>query len=326
MKKMFLLLVALMGAAVSFAQSTLVVTLSHGDEITMYYGSGALGNAWSAAVSGDVINLSGGTFNLNNLTCNKAVTLRGTGIDASFPTTITGSFTLDIPDTDTCTMSMEGIRCDGRLTLKGTFEKVLFLKSKFSEINWQTTSTNKKDFKICNCKITSYCDINSCSTINFVNSFIRIFRSYSTGSGLFLNCLVGSYGYCKNASFVNSVVFGGSFVDAQTCIAMNSVSAHDSGWDIFTDMSTAKINCPFTTISNVFKSFRGSYSDGETFELTDEAKNTYIGTDGKEVGMYGGDLPYSSTPSYPQITKMNVANKTTADGKLSVEIEVSATE
>ena len=42
--------------------------------------------------------------------------------------------------------------------------------------------------------------------------------------------------------------------------------------------------------------------------------------------MYGGVLPYNSTPSYPQITKMNVANKTTADGKLSVEIEVSAAE
>jgi hypothetical protein len=42
--------------------------------------------------------------------------------------------------------------------------------------------------------------------------------------------------------------------------------------------------------------------------------------------MHGGVLPYDATPSYPQITRMNVANKTTADGKLSVEIEVSAAE
>ena len=76
----------------------------------------------------------------------------------------------------------------------------------------------------------------------------------------------------------------------------------------------------------MFKDFTGTYSDTQTFELTEEAKTKYLGTDGTEVGIYGGLLPYNSTPSYPQITKMNVANKTTADGKLSVEIEVSATE
>ena len=76
----------------------------------------------------------------------------------------------------------------------------------------------------------------------------------------------------------------------------------------------------------MFKSFTGSYSDNQTFELTDAAKAKYLGTDGTEVGMHGGVLPYDTTPSYPQITKMNVASKTTADGKLSVEIEVSAAE
>lgn len=59
-------------------------------------------------------------------------------------------------------------------------------------------------------------------------------------------------------------------------------------------------------------------------DLTDEAKAQYKGSDGTQVGMYGGTLPFNTTPSYPQITKMNVAKKTTADGKLSVEIEVSA--
>ena len=63
-----------------------------------------------------------------------------------------------------------------------------------------------------------------------------------------------------------------------------------------------------------------------TFELTDEAKAAYLGIDGKEVGIYGGDYPYTSTPSYPQITKMDVSRKVSADGKLNVEIEVNAAE
>lgn len=61
-------------------------------------------------------------------------------------------------------------------------------------------------------------------------------------------------------------------------------------------------------------------------ELTDEAKTTYLGMDGKEVGLYGGNLPYDENPSNPQITKCNVAAKSTADGKLSVDIEVKGAE
>lgn len=67
-------------------------------------------------------------------------------------------------------------------------------------------------------------------------------------------------------------------------------------------------------------------SDNETFELTETAKATYLGTDGTQVGIYGGMLPFDTTPSNPRITKCNVAAKSTADGKLSVDIEVKAAE
>ena len=45
MKKLFLSLVALIATTMSFAQSTLVATLSHGSNITMYYGTYALRDA-----------------------------------------------------------------------------------------------------------------------------------------------------------------------------------------------------------------------------------------------------------------------------------------
>ena len=323
MKKMFLSLVALMAAAVSFAQSTLVATLSHGDEITMYYGSGALGNALSAAVSGDVINLSGGTFDMPGQTISKAVTIRGTGIDAEFPTILSGYFYINIPSSDTYCMSMEGVRCNNKVYVQGTFEKAHFLKSQFTDLYWQTTSNNKRDFKICNCKITKTFQLEGCSTVNFINSVIFYYYYYTNNNAhvSFLNCNVQG-GNTINASFINSVLYGNA--PNGTCIAMNCIAIGDN---YFRNLSTAAINCQTTNDwSSLFKNFRGIYSEGETYELTDEAKATYLGTDGKEVGMYGGDLPYSSTPSYPQITKMNVANKTTADGKLSVEIEVSAAE
>ena len=82
-----------------------------------------------------------------------------------------------------------------------------------------------------------------------------------------------------------------------------------------------------SNISTVFKSYKGGrFSDTQKFELTDDAQKKYLGMDGTQVGIHGGMLPFSSTPSNPQITKCNVAAKSTADGKLSVDIEVKAAE
>ena len=71
-----------------------------------------------------------------------------------------------------------------------------------------------------------------------------------------------------------------------------------------------------------FKSFTGNYSDTESFEMTDEGKAKYLGTDGTEIGLYGGMKPYSSRPSYPLITTMTVGNATDTEGQLSVTIGI----
>ena len=81
-----------------------------------------------------------------------------------------------------------------------------------------------------------------------------------------------------------------------------------------------------TSLTDVFKNWTGTYTDAQAFELTDEAKTKYPGDDGKELGIYGGNLPFTPNPTNPKITKFNVASKSTADGKLSVDIEVKAAE
>ena len=78
---------------------------------------------------------------------------------------------------------------------------------------------------------------------------------------------------------------------------------------------------------SIFKTHNSyGYNDSELFTLTETAKAKYLGTDSKQVGIYGGNLPYEEDPTTPQITKCNVAAKSTADGKLSVDIEVKAAE
>ena len=340
MKKfMFILMVALVsGFSKSVAQNTLVATLSHGEDITMYYGTYALQEAHAAAASGDVINLSGGAFQSVNIT--KAVTLRGTGIDDAAPTYISGDFTINIPSSDANRLSMEGIRCTGTITMRGTFNSPYFVKSQFYAFNYYDNPTIKNAM-FANCKITSSYNLIGSSTVQFINSYVSGFQNASstTSAASFINCVIkpqnsGHYPeYICSSQLLNCIIY-------QTCyntknssnklpsstIATNCVSIGYSNLFGAQAANTGNKSVNYNEFNKVFKTFTGAYSDSQTFELTDEAKTTYLGNDGTEVGLYGGVLPYSSTPSYPQITKMNVANKTTADGKLSVEIEVSATE
>lgn len=325
MKKLFLSLVALMASAVSFCQNNLVATLTHGDDITMYYGIYALRSAMSAAQSGDVINLSGGSF--QSVDISKAVSLRGTGIDDGTPTYIVGGFTINIPVEDTLRFSMEGIRCDNGIYLRGGMRKPYFFRCKFQSFD---SGDSIKQVRFVNCKIFDGMNLRNNAEVEFINTYMYRIQNYNpeTASAIFLNCIVGTdYWFSEfgNCQLLNCIVFdytGNNGSLPATSIVMNCVGINSNS--IFND-SQLNTNCKYASY-DIFKDWTGGYTDEWSFELTDEAKATYLGDDGDQVGMYGGSIPYTSTPTYPQITKMNVAGRTTADGKLSVEIEVSASE
>ena len=336
MKKLFFSLVAAtMAATASFAQNTLVATLSHGEDISMYYGTYALRDAMNAAQSGDVINLSGGAFQAVNIT--KAVTLRGTGIDDAAPTYISGNFTINVPTDDANRLSIEGVRSTGSITMTGTFNSPYFVKSKFSSFSY-TDGPTIKNAMFADCRVSSGFTLRGSSTVQFINSFVDAFDNRdaeATTAASFVNCILRPYQlgynpeYIKSSQLFNCIIYqtyGSGEIGYKlpsSSIASNCVSV---GYSHLFSNQAASTGNKKATFTQLFKNFTGSYSESQQFELTDEAKTTYLGTDGTEVGMHGGVLPYDSTPSYPQITKMNVANKTTADGKLSVEIEVNAAE
>lgn len=326
MKKLFFSLVALMVATVSFAQNTLVATLRHGEEISMYYGIYALQNAMKVAQSGDVINLSGGVFQATDIT--KGVTLRGTGVDDAMPTSITGNFTINVASSDTCRLSMEGIRVTGRVTMVGTFSNPYFLKCLFDDGFFYESNSSVSSAMYVNCE-TNFFSMLGSSTVQFVNCFVNGFWTpeEAKSSAFFLNCYVLSFGdnfvygrYVRRSLLINCV-FGYNLMDydslPSTTTALNCVGIDHN----YFQESQLNTNCKQASMEELF-------ADPSNLKkgLTDEAKTIYLGNDGTEVGIYGGMMPWDLTPSYPRITKMNVANRTTADGKLSVEIEVSASE
>ena len=337
MKKLFLSLAAIIVATAMTAQNTLVATLSHGENVTMFYGSSALINAVDASVSGDVITLSGGKFGFAKIT--KGITIRGAGAEGDAPTTIyesnSDNYSINIPSDDANRFVLEGVNIylgvSKNIQIFGG--NLYFIKCTISPtLTFGSSST--AEAKFVNCDIVSIA-LNGASNAKFINC--KVGRpsnsSGTTSKAEFFNCHldVPNPCYYYRSSFVNcilySTVIGSDYTPSipSDASAMNCIYIGCGGG--------TQVDCYKANASEVYADYNtGTDRWGTTFytrngyELSDEAKATYLGTDGKEVGLYGGQYPYDLTPNYPLITKLNVAKQSTADNKLSVEIEVSAAE
>ena len=347
MKKLFVSLVAMVCATMSYAQGSLLATLSHDGTITTYYGSSALASAHEAAVSGDVITLSSGQFSAVNIT--KPITLRGAGMSVSNDsiaphesTIIQGTFDINLADTLEGRLTMEGLYMNNAVTNKAKLKNAQFLKCRFYSFLAASGSTIENTSFI-HSRIFDNMVMNNNSNATFINSIVRNPVSEGAASAVeFDNCVISfCYDYrddCStkmhNTYYKNCIIQNcyryttGRGCIPSNCVAFNSIGLGDN--NIFdyilikntTNTYVSDIKTIFKTYSNTSNNLR--ISDSEFLELTDEAKTKYLGTDGTQVGIYGGNLTYNENPTTPQITKCNVAAKSTADGKLSVDIEVKA--
>lgn len=79
----------------------------------------------------------------------------------------------------------------------------------------------------------------------------------------------------------------------------------------------------YNSFSSVFKTFTGTYTSGRTsFELQNNVANSILGSDSTQVGLYGGIMPFNPSVTGLNIRRWNVANRTTPDGKLAIDIEI----
>lgn len=343
MKKNLLRLMMLFVAAVLtnnvFAQGSLLATLNHEGTISTFYGSQAWKNAHDAAANGDVITLSSGTFVAVNIT--KAITVRGAGmgIDStavSEPTVITGDFTINIAEPGSNRLTLEGIYSNHTIYYANVVNP-LFLKCRLKKVTYYNGGSSVlKDASFIHCRIAEVLNLGPNCSASCVNSVIQAPYSYNeyTSNFEFINCVIVFTGnsnylrYVSSSSFKNCIfraVNNSDYVSGSST-AYNCVGLCYTG--IFKNVTNAT-NKIVSDYASLFKTYTGAnldLLDSENFQLTDAAKTQYLGTDGTEVGIYGGNLPFDPTPSNPQITKCNVAAKSTADGKLSVDIEVNAAE
>lgn len=328
MKKFIVLFVAVMAmfATTAKAQSSLLATLNHEGTISTFYGTNALQQAHAAAANGDVITLSSGTFQSVNIT--KAVTLRGAGmaLDAATqtePTVLANEFSINIPDETTQRLTIEGIYTNQTVTIN-KLKNAMFLKDRFRYFSLPSSGYGK-DLTFIHCRITEkyYGNNDSNNSAVFQNCLVRgmVGDNYIFNNCLFSADTNGSNSHCGNSEYRNCIILN-SISTYSTSTYYNNLYCILSGYSFnVTNNTNVKVAKDNEAIKNLF-----GYSDDNEYKLTEAAKALIKGSDGTEVGIYGGSLPYDPTPTNPQISKFNVAAKTTADGKLSVDIEVKSAE
>jgi len=157
--------------------------------------------------------------------------------------------------------------------------------------------------------------------VNYVNCCIdsKVYLGQLQLSVSFLNCTFTDFGYdpFDNCAFINCVINKKEddlgWVD-QDNVVDNCLGAHPGNREMWQRARNSVL-----VHTNIFK-------EGTFYELTDEAKALITSNDGTEIGMYGGQYPYNPIPDGPRITKFKVASKSSADNKLSVDVEVSSAE
>ena len=347
MKKFFLPLIATMVATISFAQSQ-TATVLRGDEIKTYFGLSSLVSAMTEAMDGDIITLSQGQFKASQIT--KAVTLRGAGMvettDALvdyLPTVIDGDFTLQLDENTNGKLTIEGIKFTGSVNFDGVLLNPTFINCNFNIFRYKNTTSKIQDANFIHCRVGNNLTIYDNSTVTCINSIVRRPSSYQYSENStfeFVNCVLthviphyhtgiysgsGTNWYLTYSSFKNCYIYVDTNYEYympfnSNTLVTNCVSNYSA---MFTNIAnnTNKIIAP----SVVFDSYTGgTWNDGQKFYLRDEAKTSYLGDDGTQIGIYGGNIPYEERISMPRITKCNVAGRTTVDGKLSVDIQVEA--
>lgn len=327
--------------SMSVAQTNFIATLQHDSDFRHFYGQGALIAAYAAAVDGDIITLSPGTFTWSG-NFEKGITLRGNGIDAAEAekTYISGTVNFYSKSSSRKTV-VEGVWFTGGVYVYNDASgdgqgHISFIKdnittmhagssSQFSEISGPKvriysckvgdTSFGKNtypDFVFCNCRVRnptgSYENFGS-NISAFINCYIDYYYYYSINYGRpdqayylnFYNCIFTPN---SNSSKLPSTA------SCFNCLCSTSSSI------FFNDLkSGSNIDCR-TVGSDIFT---GSFGISP---LTEDAKSTYIGTDGTEIGIYGGMYPWNTTVQYPTITTFLPENKTSKEGILNLQVAV----
>ena len=299
-------------SAFSQAEDTKVI-LQSGAATTIYDGTN-ISTAISAAKKGDILYLSEGTY--DSFTIDKEILVRGVGGN----TWIEGDVTIAIPNNATLTQAvLEGVNVSGTINITQPATNLIIRNTKVKDVKvngalsnglidrcWITgtfnMNNNTDDTTVKNSKVymisAGSLTYNKCT---FLNCNIAVRMNVNTAA-IFTNCIIGTDS--------NNSPYGLGTMESS--VFTNTLFNTDHG---SIGSSSSQTNCYF--ISDYW-----GVCDRNTLESRYDLSE-YRGTDGTEVGVYGGSTPFTLDPQVAKVTESTFTVDTT-NKKLSVKLKVAA--
>ena len=312
------------------------VALHSDGNVTIFGGGNPFTEAYNAAVAGDTIYLPGGNL-LFPPTIDKSLTIKGVGhypaaTTATNRTVLNGNLSIG---GNADYLHLEGINLTGNLTF-ATNQKADFVslkRSRFNTVNYTGSGTTPcENNTISECIIDANINTQNASFLTAKNNIIGGNINYGTQLGfsnnVFLQTGYNLINYVTNSSFTNNIFLYNSYVDD---------FLHNSNGNTITNnvfkispipeantMSNNYLNIDLTTVFENIPTVPFNYD--QNYGLLTSATTTFLGSEGTQVGIYGGTFPFklNSVPTNPSITAKNIASQTDSNGQLPVQVTVKA--
>jgi hypothetical protein len=306
MKRIFTLL-AMIGIFFGAWADRPVATLSHEGKLTFFTSGTCFAEAVNAAVDGDIVYLSEGNFIRDGLpdsnVINKNISIIGNGRK----TNIVGNISINLPADAAVTNALFDSVTLGEISISLETPKVEFRKCGVSRIV-SYNMEKAKEFRLDRCSVGSL--EGKYVSYEILNSKIgTLWASANSINDAWLYNSHVSKIYAVQANYVSCII-GGNTYPADNVFGENCIVGPLKGSD------HKLTNCWMRTTSVL----------DENLECTiDLSTGSYLGKDGTQIGLYGGEwLPYSETPSLPSV---DMAKSTfdidKASNKLKVKVAVT---
>ncbi len=315
-----------------------VTTLQHNGTTQVYYGQSSFSDALGAAVNGDTLVLSAGFFTAPT-SISKGVKVYGSGHfpdSANVPkrTTIMSGLSINA---GADSLRLEGLFINGDINyaVNNSINYVSIIRCRLGNVIAYeasvSASKNYCSFEECfiehyitfsnygNNILIKHCIINS-GLINISNALIEgnIILGNNHPNYFLINYVYNSL--IKNNIFSSQMTFYGN---SGNYISNNTFHYNSNNYDFTGNTS---INNYFgVPLSSIFVNQTGNTIDySHNYHLQNPSQ--YLGTDGTQVGIYGGTTPFKEkgAASNPQITNRNIATQTDVNGNLQINVSVKA--
>ncbi len=312
------------------------VALHSATGVTHHGGTLGFKNAYTAANAGDTIYLPGGQFIAPDSLA-KTVYVIGVGHYPNFTqatqrTYVTGELKINPGAQNSY---FEGIHFAHAVTFKSgqSINNVMFRRCRIDgAISFAGNRTNPSlNTQFIQCVIAGVDFwLNGNNSLDMVMS----------------NCIVSFYGFSNlNSALIANNVFirtqGWLVNNGSNSIYRNNIIRNDFFWSGSGNLITKNVffvnqgapgnnnffeNFLSVALTDFFESYNSSIQFSYDFDFHLKNPQNFVGTDGNQVGIYGGLYPFKdgSVPFTPHVISKSISTSIDANGKVQVQIQVAA--